>query len=77
MNKNYGYHINLEKKDRQEIEHLIEFTTNTDLLFYKKNLNYILNELRQLDWDKVEENQYEAEKELIFKRGIKKLFLYY
>lgn len=77
MNKNYGYHSNLEKNDKEEIEHLIEFTTPTDLLYYYKNLNYILKELRQLDWDKVEENSYDKETELIFKKGVKKIFLYY
>ena len=76
MNKNYGYHVNLNKNDKEELEHLIEFTTSTDLLFYSKNLDYILKELRILDWDLVEENEYESEKELIFLKGIKKIFLY-
>lgn len=76
MVRNYGYYVNLEKVDKEEIEHLIEFTTATDLLFYNKNLDYILKELRQLDWDMIEENEYETEKELIFLKGNKKIFLY-
>lgn len=76
MSKNYGYHVNLEKIDKEDIEHLIEFTTPTDLLFYSKNIDYILKELRMHDWDMVEQNDYDQEKELIFLKGNKKIFLY-
>lgn len=73
---NYGYHFNLEKHDKKELEHILQFTTKTDFLFYKKNWNWIEKELRRVNYELNSSQEYETEEELVFKKDLNELFFY-
>ena len=72
----YGYYVNLEKHDREELEHLINFKSNVDFEFHIKNWQYLEKELDGLGWTKCEENIYENETELIYEKENKKIYFY-
>jgi len=75
---NYGYSFNLEQEDRNQLESLLGFSVKNDIDFYfnKENLKLIEDILNKNKFEKTSEQEFENEKEIIYKHGNKEIFLY-
>jgi hypothetical protein len=78
IHTNYGYAIGLEKIDRLKLENLLSFSGKNfiDFFFNKANIDYIKKELKNNNWKKTYEKKYEFERELIYEKQNKKIFIY-
>ena len=77
-NSNYGYSFNLEKEDKNQLDSLIYFSHKNDVDFYfnENNLYLIEKILNKNDFKKVSEEDTGKEKEIIYKKEGKEIFLY-
>lgn len=78
VHTNYGYAIGLEKCDRLKLEHLLSFSGKNfiDFFYNKMNYNYIKKELKDNGWIKTYDKTHDCERELIYEKNNKKIFIY-
>lgn len=78
IHTNYGYAINLEKNDRIQLENLLHFSEKNfiDFYFNKKNYDYIKKQLKENNYKKIFDKQYDTEREIIYTKDNKTLYLY-